>query len=93
MGPDSSTIERVGVELPTESHDPLWLAVLEWIWDIVLTVLPLLFLGKALFMATQPRLTIAQHWLAQQASLMGGKRRNLGEQLNALSSWGRLSFP
>jgi hypothetical protein len=47
MGPDASAIERAGGELPTESHDPPWLAVLEWIWDIVLTVLPLLFLGKA----------------------------------------------
>jgi hypothetical protein len=93
MVSDASVIERASRELPTELHDPLWLEILEWTWDLTLTVLPLLFLGKALFVTSQPHLTISQHWLALPALLTGGKRRNLGEQSNAWSYWDLPSFP
>jgi len=35
-----------GKDLP-EPHHPRWMRILEWIWDLILTVLPILFLGNS----------------------------------------------
>ena len=92
MATSSNHTEQKEKILP-EPYSAVWMQLVTWIWEVVLTLLPLLFLGKFIMVVIIP---LANNTLAlSSAALMADGRQAVepGRTIDTVQKFGPTLFP